>query len=109
MGPEGWVEFTATPSESSDGYYGAQWWLGGVPESKNRTRIQYCDKIYQTRKGRPKLRLLPIGTLLANGYEGQTLAVIPDKELVIVRLGRDTPTMGENYDLIRKIAELFPP
>jgi CubicO group peptidase (beta-lactamase class C family) len=63
--PEGWVDFARTPVpvpvEEEFGY-GAHWWLWdghGFP-----------------------------GTFAAHGYEGQYIIVRPDRDLVVVRLGK---------------------
>ena len=63
--PEGWVEFARTPvpvSPEEEFGYGAHWWLWdghGFP-----------------------------GTFAAHGYEGQYIVVCPERELVVVRLGK---------------------
>lgn len=65
--PEGWVDYTRTPTPSNPaGTYGAQWWL--MPD-------------------RPAM-------FYANGFNGQTISVVPDRDLVVVVLsnagdGRD--------------------
>jgi CubicO group peptidase (beta-lactamase class C family) len=59
--PEGWVDYARTPTPRSDDLsYGAHWWLW---------------------PGRP-------GAFYASGYEGQYLVVVPDLDLVVVRLGK---------------------
>jgi CubicO group peptidase (beta-lactamase class C family) len=71
--PEGWVEFTATPSQVVPlGEYGAQWHLnvGDPSNPENRT-----------------YRSLPTDTFWADGFEEQYVMVIPSKNLVVVRLG----------------------
>jgi CubicO group peptidase (beta-lactamase class C family) len=66
--PKGWVDFARTPAPApveEDFGYGAHWWLWdghGFP-----------------------------GTFAAHGYEGQYIIVRPDRDLVVVRLGK-TPT-----------------
>jgi CubicO group peptidase (beta-lactamase class C family) len=71
--PEGWVEYSMTPSEAAPmGEYGAQWWLN-VGE-----------------KGNPAVRrypTLPTDAFCAEGFEEQSVMVIPSKNLVVVRLG----------------------
>lgn len=63
--PEGWVNYTTTPANGSEGSYGALFWLNksgqfpGIPSD-----MFYCD-----------------------GYDGQRIFIIPSKELVIVRTG----------------------
>lgn len=60
--PPGWVAHgTALRSRDADGSgYGAHWWVWDEPEGA------YC----------------------AQGYEGQRTLVVPDRDLVVVRLGR---------------------
>lgn len=67
--PEGWVEhgrtFVATDPENGVGY-GAHWWLDStVP-----------------------------GSMAAFGYEGQNIWVVPDRDLVVVRLGKTDAALG---------------
>jgi CubicO group peptidase (beta-lactamase class C family) len=71
--PEGWVEYSVTPAAAAPrGRYGAQWWLNageaGAPE----------------RRAYPEL---PPDLYWASGFQGQYVAVIPSRELVVVRLG----------------------
>lgn len=61
--PEGWVDYARTPTwqqPGAEGAYGAHWWLG---------------------MGGP-------GSFSANGFEGQFIVIVPDLDLVVVRLGR---------------------
>jgi hypothetical protein len=61
--PQGWVDFTRSGDR-----YGAMWWL-------NRAG-RYPD--------------VPVDCFACEGYEGQYIWVIPSKDLVIVRLARET-------------------
>ncbi len=60
-----WVDYVSTPTNTSNGRYGAQFWLnaGG----------HYPDA--------------PRDLFSANGYQGQYVFIIPSKDLVIVRMG----------------------
>lgn len=62
---EKWVDYSKTPTKTSEGQYGAQFWLnaGGVYPS------------------------VPKELFSCNGYQGQYVFIIPSKDLVIVRLG----------------------
>ncbi|MFM2213121.1 MAG: hypothetical protein RL427_384 [Bacteroidota bacterium] len=68
-----WATYVATPTNTSNGRYGAQFWLnaGGyfpdVPQD-----MYYCS-----------------------GYQGQMVAIIPSRDLVIVRMGL---TEEPNFD-----------
>jgi CubicO group peptidase (beta-lactamase class C family) len=62
---ENWVEYTATPTNTSNGQYGAQFWLnagGKFPD-------------------------VPKDMFYCSGYQGQMIAIFPSHDLVIVRLG----------------------
>ena len=80
--PEGWVELAASPAPvpvTEEFGYGAHWWLWdghGFP-----------------------------GTFAAHGYEGQYIIVRPDRDLVVVRLGR-TP-IEVRPAVIERLAELL--
>jgi CubicO group peptidase (beta-lactamase class C family) len=60
-----WVPYITTPTPTSKGTYGAQFWLnaGG------------------------RLKDVPKNMYFADGFQGQRVYVFPDQELVIVRLG----------------------
>jgi CubicO group peptidase (beta-lactamase class C family) len=68
---ESWVQYTATPTNSSNGEYGAHFWLnaGGVYPN------------------------VPKDLFSCNGYQGQHVFIIPSRDLVIVRMG-----LNENSD-----------
>lgn len=58
--PEGWVDYSRTPTPSNPKHtYGAQWWI--MPDR---------DVFY------------------ANGYNGQTISVAPERDLVVVVLSK---------------------
>ncbi len=62
---EKWVNYVTTPTNTSEGVYGAQFWLnagGQMPDT-------------------------PTDAFFAGGYQGQKVIVIPSKDLVIVRMG----------------------
>lgn len=60
-----WVKYSATPTNSSNGRYGAQFWLNAGGEYPNVPRDLYS----------------------CNGYQGQYVFIIPSKDLVVVRFG----------------------
>lgn len=60
-----WVDYATTPTPTSDGWYGAQIWLN----AGNR----YSDA--------------PKNMYSFNGYQGQNVFILPDQDLVIVRMG----------------------
>ncbi|WP_281309519.1 serine hydrolase domain-containing protein [Flavobacterium flavigenum] len=62
---ESWVKYTSTPTNTSEGKYGAQFWLNAGGKFPDAPRdMFYC-----------------------NGYQGQMVAIIPSKDMVIVRMG----------------------
>ena len=60
--PEGWAAAASEPSRGSKRRYGRHFWL-------------------------PRDQTLPAGTFLCRGFEGQLIAIVPAKRVVIVRLG----------------------
>lgn len=96
--PEGWVEFatTETPAENAN-VYGAGWWIT-PPEDVERTHGQAA-------------LTCPCDAFHAGGNEGQTIWVVPSKDLVIVRLGLMS-NAPENwralYEWNQEIARAFP-
>lgn len=97
--PEGWVDFTRTPTKASDGKYGAQFWL-------------------DTRGTRETLakrgRAYPADTFLTRGTGGQFVFIIPSKDLIITYNGfvdYDLTTNDEDSDVdvyITRMIEMFP-
>jgi CubicO group peptidase (beta-lactamase class C family) len=80
--PEGWVAYSTTPTPAAPkGQYGAHFWLNGGRDSKP------ADRMYSQ---------LPGDTFFAKGYQGQTIAIIPSRKLVVVRLGM---TYDDNWGL----------
>ena len=62
---ENWVKYVATPTTTSNGGYGAQFWLNAGGKFPDAPRdMFYCS-----------------------GFQGQMVAIIPSLDLVIVRLG----------------------
>jgi len=83
--PAGWADHarqqTAFDAETNRGY-GAHWWTLPGEES----------------------------SLLASGYEGQYIIVVPQRELVVVRLGKTISAKRPNVlASLRRIIEAFPP
>jgi CubicO group peptidase (beta-lactamase class C family) len=82
--PEGWVDYarTATPTPPDEPLgYGAHWWLG----------------------------LCGPGSFSANGFHGQYIALLPDKDLILVRHGKSPQEQGDQVRVwLRKVSECFP-
>jgi CubicO group peptidase (beta-lactamase class C family) len=71
--PEGWVKYSTTPAvAASKGEYGAQVWLNAGNKNNQADRL-YPD--------------VPTDMYLMDGFEGQSVIMIPSKNVVIVRLG----------------------
>ena len=72
---ESWVDYSATPTNGSNGQYGAHFWLnaGGVYPN------------------------VPKDLFSCNGYQGQRVFIIPSRELVVVRMGL-TENSSFNFD-----------
>lgn len=95
--PEGWVDFARTPGPAANtNVYGAGWWI--IPAKGPLTHRQNADSD-------------PRDAFHAGGHEGQTIWVVPSRDLVIVRLGL-MPNEGENwpalYEWNQRVARAFP-
>jgi CubicO group peptidase (beta-lactamase class C family) len=62
---ESWVDYSSTPTNGSNGAYGAHFWLNAGGAYPNAPRDLYS----------------------CNGYQGQHVFIIPSKDMVIVRMG----------------------
>lgn len=78
--PPGWVKYSSTPTQASNGEYAAQFWI-------------------DIRK-----HGLPQDAILMNGHDGQFVLIIPSQNLVIVRLGWTSP--GKQFDQIAYFNEV---
>ena len=74
--PEGWIDYARTPTAHSDGQYGAHFWLAQDGS----------------------------GTFSANGFRSQYIVMVPERDLVVVRLG-DSET-DQKVDLLPALADL---
>lgn len=81
--PEGWVDFTRLPASSSEGGYGAFFWLNrdnsypGVPSD------MYCCR----------------------GHDGQYIYIIPSKYLVVVRTGFSKKGEFDLQEFLRSVVD----
>jgi CubicO group peptidase (beta-lactamase class C family) len=69
--PEGWVDYSRTPTPASLGEYGGMWWLNAGEPGKPETK-EWPD--------------LPDDIYYAEGHDGQDVLIIPSQNMVIVRL-----------------------
>ncbi|OSQ39577.1 serine hydrolase domain-containing protein [Thalassospira mesophila] len=97
--PKGWVAHATSPAPNApDGAYGAHWWLK-LPD--------YGNKLSQ--KGSTLPEIVPADAFFALGHDGQSLSIIPSKDLVIVRLGLTRSHNAFNpRQFVGGIASLFP-
>jgi len=96
--PEGWVDFsrTVTPAENSN-VYGAGFWVN-PPEGEPRSHRQAA-------------KTCPCDSFHAGGSQGQTIWIVPSRDLVIVRTGlmtNDPANWAALYEWNQKIARSFP-
>lgn len=92
MLPEGWVDYSRTPTPESPPHekYGAQFWLNAG--GKDRW-----------------LPDLPADMYAASGHEGQYVLIIPSRELVVVRLGLSRgPESREILAFVPDLLEALP-
>ena len=99
--PEGWVDFTKSPTKTSRGQYGAHFWLGGNNTAAGddavlaKHREKDCDVIFPTRlePRRDWMYNIPQNTFFMHGFEEQMIAINQGDEgtsqssFVLVRLG----------------------
>ncbi|MDP3353051.1 MAG: serine hydrolase [Flavobacteriaceae bacterium] len=78
---ESWIDYTVSPTNSSDGVYGAQFWLNAGGKYPNAPKDMFsCD-----------------------GYQGQHIFIIPSKDLVIVRMGLTEAPEFDFDNLLKEI------
>ncbi|MCC9624352.1 beta-lactamase family protein [Thalassospira sp. MA62] len=89
--PEGWVDYaTSAPDADPDSIYGAHWWRD-IPGGHDTENDQSAPTV-------------PDDAFFALGHDGQSISVIPSRDLVVVRLG--LTRKSDAFDLRRFIAEL---
>jgi CubicO group peptidase (beta-lactamase class C family) len=74
--PEGWVDYSLTPATSTPrGNYGAQIWLnaGSPVDPEDRPMPQFPTNMYYL-----------------SGFEGQNIVMLPDQEVIVLRMGVTT-------------------
>ncbi len=82
--PEGWVDFSRTPSPASNnGIHGAHFWLNGEPGPEQWVVLPGA----------------PESAFMAEGAMFQMVAIIPTKDLVVVRLGE---SQGKDHKVLRE-------
>ncbi len=92
--PEGWVDYTTTPAPAAEyKHYGALFWL-------NAGAREFADIAAEKKEGpnTPPLPRLPEDAYFAMGHDGQVVAIIPSRDLVVVRLGLSRSEETWNYE-----------
>jgi len=69
--PEGWVDYTRTPTPPSLGEYGGMWWLNASDAGKPDTK-EWPD--------------MPEDLYYASGHDGQDVVIFPSQNMIVVRL-----------------------
>jgi CubicO group peptidase (beta-lactamase class C family) len=87
--PAGWVDYSLTPAPAAvGGHYGAHIWLNrGPPESS-------ADRPHPE---------LPADMYYLSGFEGQSVVVVPSRQLVVVRMGLTGTGTPPIWTLTRQI------
>lgn len=81
--PEGWVDYTTTPANGSDGGYGAFFWLNLAGDQADAPRDTYMCK----------------------GHDGQFIFIIPSKQLVVVRTGYSKKGEFSTNEMLKAILQ----
>lgn len=81
-----WVDFVRTPASDSKGIYGGQFWL-------NVNHAQFPDA--------------PEEVYSCNGFQGQTVWIVPSYDLVIVRMGLAEPPVFSRNKILKEILACF--
>ncbi len=98
--PKGWVSFTGTPAPVADHLgFGAHWHVNAGIETLSAADL--ADK----RADLPPYPNAPADAIFALGDSGQSLAVIPSRRLVVVRLGQVRPP-DTSWDYNRFIGDV---
>lgn len=70
--PEGWVEYSRTPTPTGTGDYAAHFWANAADPNL---------------PGERRLPHVPADAYQASGFQGQAVLIVPSRDAVIVRLG----------------------
>ena len=89
--PEGWVAYSTTPTPKAPmGKYGAQFWLN-AGDKENPTNRTYPS--------------LPADLAYLSGFNDQVVAIIPSKDLVVVRLGVTHDNSWSNETFVKNVID----
>lgn len=87
--PEGWVDYSRTPTPASHGEYGALWWLNESDGGDPTTR-EWPD--------------MPDDLYYASGHDGQDVLIFPSQNMVVVRL---SVSRGGSWDMAEFLADVM--
>ena len=105
--PPSWVKESTTPLKENHHIYSYQWWHNADFTSEKKDTVKMFD-IYKMILGISKdstLKSYPYPDFYAHGILGQYIYVYPEKELIIVRLGKSESGIYWP-NIFREIAEL---
>jgi len=89
--PDGWMEYSITPTPQAPiGEYGALFWLNAGEKSNPDHR---------------KFPSLPLDLYYCGGFNGQIVAVIPSRDMVVVRLGVTHDKSWSHEAFIRQVLD----
>ena len=89
--PQGWIDWSVTPTpKATMGQYGAQFWLNAGDKANPKNR---------------KFPSLPNDLYYCGGFNGQIVAVIPSKDIVVVRLGVTHDNSWSHETFIREVLD----
>jgi CubicO group peptidase (beta-lactamase class C family) len=99
--PEGWVDYTKTPAPTATyKHYGALFWLNAGAGEFTKTPQQQRDH-----RNKPPFSRIPEDAYFASGHDGKRVAIIPSRDLVVVRLGLSR--FSETWDYEGFIADIL--
>jgi len=85
--PEGWMDWSTTPAPAApNGEYGAQFWLNAGRSSRDRP-----------------FPALPEDMFYASGFNGQMVAVFPEQQIVVARLGFTTDDSWNSAEFLEGV------
>ncbi|MBT3785549.1 serine hydrolase [bacterium] len=102
--PEKWVEYSTTPApafartilsgKANCKSYGAQWWLNTPTKEKK------CDRPYPD---------APSSIYMASGHHGQSLIIMPEQKIVLVRNASDKKSRIDRNLYLKLLLESLKP
>lgn len=108
----GWVDFSRSPTKTSSGTYAAHFWThaaGPSAQGEDAAHDEVCDGRYYTRLEPEREwieRAFPPGAYFALGFEEQIVLVLPESDVIMVRLGQ-TKELVVNWDNVGFYSEIM--